>query len=131
MAEQVDRFEAVEAVDLEWQRLPDWWKGRPAEGEPDLRYMMFNEGGNGIPPVSLNEYEPHHLQKRHRHLEDEILLLFDGDLEIEGRHYTAPSMIFVGKGTAYGPLRAGPNGTRFFRVALTHKAEGAARHGGL
>jgi hypothetical protein len=108
-----DKFVAVDC-----SRQP-WAAGsRPPEpGAPSLRYCTVFPGGGGFPQVHLTEYEPHHEEPRHRHPEDEVLTIFEGEIEVEGQVHKAPSVLYVGRGTLYGPLKAGAAGAKFFRVA--------------
>jgi hypothetical protein len=109
-----DRFAAVDLEALPWvtPKLPN--------GDPKgIRYRGVFQGGDGFPQVHLNAYDPHWIEARHRHLEDEVLTLLQGDLTIEGVTHRAPAVIFVGRGTLYGPLEAGAEGALFLRVAYT------------
>lgn len=107
-----DKFLAVDCQALDWIDRP-----REAPNTPSLRYCTVMRGGAGLPAVHLTEYEPHHVEPRHRHPEDEVLSLFDGELQVEGATYHAPAVLYVGRGTLYGPLTAGAAGAKFFRVA--------------
>jgi hypothetical protein len=109
-----DKFVAIDCDTLAWAGVP-----RPGDvaGAPAIRYRTVMPGGEGLPAVFMTEYEPGHVEPRHRHPEDEVLSIFSGALEIDGKVYRAPSVLFVGRGTLYGPLTAGPEGAKFFRVA--------------
>ena len=111
---RLDKFVAVDCDTLEWLGVP-----RPGDvaGAPAIRYRTIMPGGDGLPQVHLTEYEPGHVEPRHRHPEDEVLSIFAGALEVEGKTYRAPAVVYVGRGTLYGPLTAGPEGAKFFRVA--------------
>lgn len=119
------KFLAIDCSQLQWQSV-----NRPhAEpGAPAIRFRTVMPGGAGLPSVHLTEYEPHHVEPRHRHLENEVLSIFEGELEIDGQVHQAPAVLFVGLGTLYGPLTAGPNGAKFFRFGYneTMLAEPAA-----
>lgn len=109
-----DEFIAVDCDSLAWTqaRLPN--------GEPKgIQYRGVFAGGDGLPQVHFNRYEPHWKEPRHRHAEDEVLILTEGEIEVGGACYRAPAVVFVGRGTLYGPLTAGPEGVTFYRVAYT------------
>ena len=109
-----DEFLAVDCQSLPWNQavLPN--------GEPKgVSYQRILAGGGGLPMVHFNRYEPGWTEARHRHAEDEVLVLVDGEIEVEGTVHRAPGVIFVGRGTLYGPLTAGAEGAAFYRVAYT------------
>jgi hypothetical protein len=83
---------------------------------PAIRFRTVMPGGDGLPSVHMTEYEPHHVEPRHRHADNEVLALYEGELEVEGHVHKAPTVVYVGRGTLYGPLVAGPMGAKFFRV---------------
>jgi hypothetical protein len=108
------RFSAVDLEALSWTTAVE------PNGDPKgVEYKTAFGGGKGLPQVHHNRYAPHWTEARHRHAEDEILSLTEGELTIEGTTYRAPAVIFVGRGTLYGPLTAGPEGAVFLRVAYT------------
>jgi hypothetical protein len=105
------------AVNCEMQ---PWNQAVLPNGDPKgIKYRRIFAGGEGLPQVHLNRYEPHWIEARHRHAEDEVLILVDGEIEVEGAVHRAPAVVFVGRGTLYGPLTAGPDGVTFYRVAYT------------
>jgi hypothetical protein len=116
-------FVAVDCNQLDWLE-----RQNGVQGTPSLRYCTALQGGGGLPSVHVTEYEPHHVEPRHRHAEDEVLSIFEGEVEIDGQRHPAPSVLYVGRGTLYGPLKAGPQGCKFFRVAYNEAmlAEAAA-----
>jgi len=110
------RFAAVDFQQLPWAVPPS------PDGQPKgLKYRTGFNGGGGLPQVHMTTYEPHWTEARHRHPEDEVLALAQGELTIEGVTYQAPAAIFVGRGTLYGPLKAGAEGATFFRIAYTEE----------
>ena len=113
-----DRIIAVDCETLDWLAPPG---PKPADYLPTLRYRAVLRGGDGLPQCQLTEYEPGHVEPRHRHPEDEVLTIFDGEIIIEGRSHRAPSVIYISRGALYGPLKAGPAGAKFFRVAWNEK----------
>ena len=109
-----DEFLAVDCEAVPWTQavLPN--------GEPKgVTYRRILAGGDGLPQVHLSRYEPGWTEARHRHAEDEVLILVEGEIEVGGTTYRAPAVVFVGRGTLYGPLTAGPQGVAFYRVAYT------------
>jgi hypothetical protein len=113
MARQ-DRIIAVDCDTLNWAGVP---RPNEPEGAPAIRYRTVLPGGGGLPQVHMTEYEPGHVETRHRHPEDEVLTIFEGEIIIEGQSHRAPSVLYVSRGALYGPLKAGPEGAKFFRVA--------------
>lgn len=109
-------FLAVDCETLPWLASPN---AKPDGAEQTLRYRRVVHGGGGLPSVSLTEYSPGHVEPRHRHLDNEVLQIFQGEVEIEGVIHRAPTVIYVARGTLYGPLKAGPQGMKFFRVGYT------------
>lgn len=107
------------AVDCE--TVP-WTQALLPNGEPKgIQYRRVLAGGEGLPQVHLSRYDPHWTEARHRHAEDEVLILLEGEIEVEGTAHRAPAVVFVGRGTLYGPLTAGPEGVVFYRVAYTEE----------
>jgi hypothetical protein len=113
-----DRIIAVDCNAMEWLSVP---RPNEPEGLPAIRYRTVMPGGDGLPQVHLTEYEPGHVEPRHRHPEDEVLTIFEGELIIEGQSHPAPSVLYVSRGALYGPLKAGAAGAKFFRVAWNEK----------
>lgn len=113
-----DRFIVVDPSSLPWTQA------KSPSGPKGIRYRTIVQGngkGDGLPQVHLNQYQPGWTEPRHRHVEDEVLILTSGSLEIEGVEYTAPATLFVGRHTLYGPLTAGARGAEFYRVAFSEK----------
>jgi hypothetical protein len=89
---------------------------RPDGTSKGLEYCVVMDQIPGAPVIQMSAYDPHWTEPRHRHLEDEVLLLFDGELTIEDQLHTAPTAVYVPRGVLYGPLTAGPKGAKFFRI---------------
>jgi hypothetical protein len=109
-----DEFLAVDVDALPWIQaaLPG--------GEPKgIRYRRILPGGEGLPMVHFSRYAPGWTEARHRHAEDEVLIITEGEIEVGGQVHRAPAVVFVGRGTLYGPLTAGPDGVGFYRIAYT------------
>jgi hypothetical protein len=99
-----------------------WNQALMPNGDPKgIKYRRILGGGDGLPQAHFNSYEPHWTEARHRHVEDEVLILVKGEIQVEGQTYHAPTVLFVGRLTLYGPLTAGANGADFYRVAYTEK----------
>jgi hypothetical protein len=105
------------AVDCEAQ---PWIQAMLPNGDPKgIQYRRIFDGGRGLPQVHFNRYDAGWVEARHRHAEDEVLILIEGEIEVGGAVRRAPAALFVGRGTLYGPLTAGPDGCAFYRVAYT------------
>jgi hypothetical protein len=114
-------FKAIACDPLAWNRslLPN--------GEPKgIEYKIIMDGEGGSPMIILARYEPGWVEPRHRHAEDETLFLVEGEIEVEGELHQAPSVVFVSRGTLYGPLTAGPNGVVFYRIGYNQRRPLAA-----
>jgi len=99
-----------------------WLQARFPNGDAKgIQYRRLLPGSGGLPQLQYSRYDPHWTEARHRHAEDEVLILTRGDITVEGVTYRAPSALFVGRGTLYGPLTAGPQGVEFYRVAFTEE----------
>lgn len=104
------RVVAVDVAKVEWKRP------KQPDGAPKgLTYCVALET-YGAPVVQMSTYEPGWTEPRHRHLEDELLLMTQGELTIEGTPHVAPTVVYVPRGVLYGPLTAGPDGATFYRV---------------
>ena len=113
--------QGAEFLAVDCESLP-WIQAVLPNGDPKgIKYRRLLDGGGGLPQVHLSIYEPHWTEARHRHAEDEVLILVAGEIEVGGTVYHAPAVVFVGRGTLYGPLTAGPNGVSFYRVAYTEE----------
>lgn len=111
MGKEGSKLVAVTGADLSWRRPL-----RPDGQEKGLQFSVVMEKIAGAPVVQLSHYDPHWTEPRHRHLEDEVLLLFDGELTVDGELFTAPTVVYVPRGVLYGPLTAGSEGAKFFRL---------------
>lgn len=111
--------QGAEFLAVDCETLP-WIQAVLPNGDPKgIKYQRILDGGGGLPQVHLSTYDPHWVEARHRHAEDEVLILVAGEIELSGTVYRAPGVVFVGRGTLYGPLTAGPQGVSFYRVAYT------------
>lgn len=110
-----DKFLAVDCTE------PGWTQAQSPKGPKGIHYQSLMSGGGGLPQVHCNRYEPHWEEARHRHVEDEVLVIVEGEVEVEGTVHRAPSVLFVGRHTLYGPLKAGPDGVKFYRIGYNEK----------
>jgi hypothetical protein len=98
-----------------------WIQAQSPQGPKEIHYRRIIPGGEGMPQVQESRYAPHWTEVRHRHPEDEVLVIVEGEIEVEGKLYQAPSVVFVGRHTLYGPLTAGAEGVRFYRIAYNER----------
>lgn len=113
-----DRFIAVQPAEL------DWIQSRSQSGPKGIQYKTITDGsepGSGLPDIHLCRYDPNWTEPRHRHLEDEVLVLTAGSIEVDQQTYQAPTVIYIGRHTLYGPLTAGPEGVEFYRIGFSEK----------
>ncbi len=103
------------AHDTEWLRPEGEWEAEA--GRPDSRYKLLAAGGD-VPTVLIAEFEPGHYQEAHSHPTSEVLYILRGEVTIGDVTSTAGTMVYVEKGTRYGPLTAGPKRGRFLRVEI-------------
>jgi hypothetical protein len=111
-----NEFLAVDCESLPWIQAV-----LPNGDLKGITYRRVLDGGDGLPQVHFSRYQPGWTEARHRHAEDEVLILTEGEIEVEGTVYRAPAVVFVGRGALYGPLTAGPDGVAFYRVAYTEE----------
>jgi hypothetical protein len=76
--------DVVNVEALEWQAVPDTWKGKVAEGEPGVRSKMFTTGASAAPSGQLVEFEAGHHEAPHSHPERELFSIVSGDLTSGG-----------------------------------------------
>ena len=72
--------------------------------------------------VTLSEYDPNVVIEPHSHDAPELMYVLDGDFTVDGRRCGAGTVLRFPAHTVYGPLTAGPQGTRFLVIRT-----GAAR----
>jgi hypothetical protein len=107
-------FLSFDCTQFEWRSRSD-----PALATEGLHFRTVMAGGGGLPAVHHVVYDPHHIELRHRHADNEVLSLYEGEVEVDGATHRAPAVLYVARGTLYGPLIAGPHGAKFFRVAYS------------
>ena len=113
------RFVLTNGEDIEWQWPSKDWKGSAPSGAPQVRYKRLGSSEQGAPNAQLVEYEPEHHEPAHSHPHDELLYILEGEGAV-GEHSLKPGMLlYIERGTQYGPLEAGPRGLRFLRVQMS------------
>ncbi len=68
--------------------------------------------------VLKTRYDPGLVLDRQSHLGDEVIYVIEGDLMVGDQHAVAGATIILEQGTAFGPLRAGQNGTTILEVFI-------------
>ncbi len=68
------------------------------------------------PAVAMIDYAPHAEVPPHHHGCDYLSYVIAGELEVTRRRHGPGSVRVVRAGTAYGPLKAGPEGARVLEV---------------
>jgi quercetin dioxygenase-like cupin family protein len=68
--------------------------------------------------VMHTRYDPGLILRRHSHKGDAIIYIIEGDLMVGETPVRAGSSIILEKGTAFGPLVAGAQGTTFIEIYL-------------
>ena len=76
------------------------------------RRKVLSDDGSGL-FVTLGQYDPHVVIEAHSHNQPELMYILEGEVTVGGRHCPAGTVLRVPAGTLYGPLEAGPQGTRF------------------
>lgn len=66
--------------------------------------------------VIHTRYDPGLVIEKHSHLSNEIIFVVAGELHVDGRVCPTGTTIVLEKGTAFGPLAAGPAGAILFEV---------------
>ncbi len=66
--------------------------------------------------VVYTRYDPGLVIERHSHLSNEVVFVIEGELRVDDRICPAGTTIVLERGTPFGPLVAGPEGTVLFEV---------------
>jgi quercetin dioxygenase-like cupin family protein len=74
-------------------------------GDPDLGLF-----------VTLSEYDPNVVIEPHSHNAAEMMFVLAGDFTVDGRRCGPGTVLRFPANTVYGPLTAGPEGTRFLVI---------------
>jgi len=64
--------------------------------------------------VVYARYDPGLVIEKHSHLANEVIFVIEGELIIDGRVCPAGTSLVLDKGTPFGPVVAGPQGTVLF-----------------
>lgn len=64
--------------------------------------------------VVYTRYDPGLVIEKHSHLANEVIFVIEGELIIDGRVCPAGTSLVLEKGTPFGPVVAGPQGTVLF-----------------
>jgi hypothetical protein len=66
--------------------------------------------------VVYTRYDPGLVIEKHSHLANEVLFVLEGELIVDGRVCAPGTALVLEKGTPFGPLVAGPEGTVLFET---------------
>ena len=66
--------------------------------------------------VTFSEYDPHVVIEAHSHDQPELMYVLDGEFTVDGQRCGPGTVLRFPARTTYGPLTAGPQGTRFLVV---------------
>lgn len=115
-----DPLEAVRShwkFDTRWDD-PDLDWTISARGIRSVMLDIGDEADDDRPMVVIVDYPPGQHVAPHHHETDYLSIMVRGDMTVTGRPHRVGSMRFVGRGTAYGPLLAGPDGCTVIDVFL-------------
>lgn len=77
---------------------------------------FIEKGGAGTPEIYLIKLDPGIPLPAHKHAQDEIEYILEGEIWVGDRVARAGSAIFVRRGAMYGPLKAGPHGVKYLNI---------------
>ncbi|HEY1740572.1 MAG TPA: cupin domain-containing protein [Acidimicrobiia bacterium] len=88
--------------------------------EPGIRVKALTRGHAGVAATQYVDYGPGHADPVHSHDTDEVFVVVDGEIAIEGMDgATGPGgIVFIPRDTEYA-VRAGPGGARYFRIVVS------------
>jgi quercetin dioxygenase-like cupin family protein len=88
--------------------------------EPGIRVKALSRTRTDLPSMQYVEYGPDHTDPVHSHDTDEVFVVTDGELWIDGlADASGPgSVVFVPRDTRYA-VRGGPHGVRYFRIVVS------------
>jgi hypothetical protein len=104
---------------IRWHDSTSWEQLPVTELPNGVRYRSFRIGSpdsTDAPTVFQTYYPPHIVIATHTHDCDYAEIIVDGSVEVARIWYRAGEIRTVQAGTAYGPLRAGPEGTTLLIV---------------
>ena len=111
---------AVIVVDVE---ALEWSSVAPSRaGTGEVRVKAFATGCSSIPAAQLVEYGAGRTEVPHRHNEDEIFYVLDGEMRIDGSPAGRGAVVVIGAHTTYG--LSSEDGCRFLRLRAAGSAEG-------
>ena len=88
------------------------------DGPPPVRVKPLTRDQRGVPPVQFVEYAPGHEDPVHSHDTDEIFVVVEGEIWLEGTSNGPGSIVFIPRDTEYA-VRAGTEGARYYRVVTS------------
>jgi quercetin dioxygenase-like cupin family protein len=83
------------------------------------RLPMVDDGEGSAMQVVVIRYDPDSEVPVHYHETDYCSIVVKGEIEITRRHHGVGSVRLVKAGTAYGPLRIGPEGCTVIDIFAT------------
>jgi quercetin dioxygenase-like cupin family protein len=88
--------------------------------EAGIRVKALTQGHADVPSMQFLEYGPDHVDPMHSHDTDEVFVVIDGELWLEGHdEANGPgSVVFVPRDTEYA-VRGGSEGVRYFRIVVS------------
>jgi quercetin dioxygenase-like cupin family protein len=102
-----------------WQEVPDFWKAKQKDGDPGLRFKVLIPQGAASCNMQRTQYYPGHHEAPHKHPEDEILYILEGQIQFGRDVLGAGDAIFVPRDKVYS-LHTGDAGCTFVRVGLSN-----------
>jgi quercetin dioxygenase-like cupin family protein len=90
------------------------------EYEPQIRVKALTRDHPGAPSTQYIEYGAGYTDPMHSHETDEVFVVVEGELWLEGleRSSGPGSIVFIPRDTEYA-VRAGPEGVRYFRIVVS------------
>jgi len=116
------------------QRMFSWdapgeWTSDPVQ---NLSYCSFELGVDdegASTTVLVVRYDPGSEVRPHYHELDYCSIVVEGSIEVTRQDHGVGSMRVVNAGTAYGPLRAGPEGCTVIDVFATGQGDSSKKMG--
>ncbi len=109
-------------VSVSWEEPGEW----TYDAEKKLHFarlpMVEDDEGSAMQVVVIR-YEPNSEVGTHYHETDYCSIVVKGSIEITRRHHEVGSVRLVKAGTAYGPLRVGPEGCTVIDIFATGKPD--------
>ncbi|HEY3831407.1 MAG TPA: cupin domain-containing protein [Acidimicrobiia bacterium] len=88
--------------------------------EPGIRVKALTRGQAGVAATQYVEYGPGHTDPVHSHETDEVFVVIDGEVTLDGMDGASGpgGIVFIARDTEYA-VRAGPQGARYFRIVVS------------